>query len=159
MKIDFTNKVKVISFLLVTVTALLPLKEANAQRGSRYVLPPYAPSNTVVQPSYYRNYTPKVIRDNLQQRNTLVTTLFEKASDARWAGNYTTEFQLYDKIISLNPQEAQAYFNRGFIKKQYLNDRAGAIADFRMAFKLFQQQRDKYMTEASMEHLQQLSER
>lgn len=153
------KKVRAISVLLVTFTALLPFKEANAQRGSSYVLPPYAPSNTVVQPFYYRTYTPKVTGDNMQRRNTLVTTLFEQASDARRAGNYTTEFQLYNKIISLNSQEAQAYFNRGSIKQKHLNDRAGAIADFQAAFKLFKQQGDKYMTEASTEHLQQLSER
>jgi tetratricopeptide (TPR) repeat protein len=159
MKIKSMKKVKAISALLVTFTALLASQEANAQRGSSYVLPPYAPSNTVVQPFYYRHNTPKVPGDNMQRRNTLVTTLFEQASDARWAGNHTTEFQLYNKILSLNSQEAQAYFNRGAIKQKHLNDRVGAIADFRAAFKLFQQQRDRYMTEASMEHLQQLGER
>jgi tetratricopeptide (TPR) repeat protein len=160
MKIKSMKKVKAISALLVTFTALLPFQEANAQRGSSYVLPPFAPSNTVVQPFYYpRVKTPNVPGENMQRRNTLVKNLFEEASDARWAGNYTTEFKLYNKIISLDSQEAQAYFNRGSIKQKYLNDRAGAIADFRAAFKLFRQQGDKYMTEASMEHLQQLSER
>ena len=100
-----------------------------------------------------------LIPPNSQSVNSVVDSLYRQASDARWAGKYTTEFQLCTKIISLNPQEAQAYFNRGYIKRTHLNDRAGAIADFQVAFKLFRQQRNQYMTRASMEHLQQLSER
>jgi tetratricopeptide (TPR) repeat protein len=86
----------------------------------------------------------------------LMDSLFEKASDAKRNGNYLAAFQIYTKIISLNSQEAQAYFNRGFIRQLNLNDRAGAMADFRTALGLFRQRGDNYMTRASIEHIQQL---
>ena len=47
------KKIKAVSALLVTFTALLPFKEANAQFGSSYVLPPSAPSNTQILPCSY----------------------------------------------------------------------------------------------------------
>jgi tetratricopeptide (TPR) repeat protein len=46
----------------------------------------------------------------------------------------------YNQAISLNPQYANAYYNRGLLKDEKLNDRAGAIADFRTAAKLFRAQ-------------------
>jgi tetratricopeptide (TPR) repeat protein len=137
--------------LLVTLTTLPSFKQANAQRGSSYVLPPSAPSNTIVNPFYFPRTN--IPGGDTPQQDFLVRSLYSKASDARWAGDYTTEFQLYNKIISLDSQEAQAYFNRGSIKQSKLNNRAGTMADFRIAFELFQQKGDKYMTRASMEHI------
>jgi tetratricopeptide (TPR) repeat protein len=97
--------------------------------------------------------------DGSDQQSSLIDSLYEKASDANYQGNYAVAFQIYTKIISLDPQEAQAYFNRGDIKQSKLNDRAGAGVDFRIAAKLFRQQGDDHMTRASIEHIQQLSER
>lgn len=90
------------------------------------------------------------------RQSFVIDSLYEKASDARREGNYSQAFQIYTKIISLNPQEAQAYFNRGSIRQSNLNDRTGAMADFQIAVELFRQQRDNYMTRASIQHLQQL---
>jgi hypothetical protein len=53
MKIKSMKKIKTVSALLVTFIALLPFKEANAQFGSSYVLPPSAPSNTQILPCSY----------------------------------------------------------------------------------------------------------
>jgi tetratricopeptide (TPR) repeat protein len=90
--------------------------------------------------------------------SSLVRSLYSKASDAKLAGDYATAFRIYNKIISLDSQAAQAYFNRGSIKQSKLNDRAGAMADFRMAYHLFRQRGDQYMIRASMEHINQLNE-
>lgn len=158
MKTNSIKVIKVISTSIVTFAALLTCKQANSlPSGSRYVLPPSAPSNTIVNPFYFPRTN--IPGGNTPQQDSLVRSLYSKASDARWAGNYTTEFQIYNKIISLDSQEAQAYFNRGSIKQSKLNDKVGAMADFRKAFELFQQKGDKYMKRASMEHIQQLSER
>jgi tetratricopeptide (TPR) repeat protein len=83
-------------------------------------------------------------------------SLYEKASDARREGDYSAAFQIYTKIISIDSQEAQAYFNRGSIRQSNLNDRAGAMADFQIALQLFRRQGDDYMTRASLERIQQL---
>jgi tetratricopeptide (TPR) repeat protein len=90
------------------------------------------------------------------QRSPLIDSLYEEASNVKRKGNYSAAFQIYTKIISLDSREAQAYFNRGSIRQLNLNDRVGAMADFRIAVELFRQQGDNYMTRASMEHIQQL---
>jgi tetratricopeptide (TPR) repeat protein len=95
---------------------------------------------------------------NTSPQGSLIRSLFSKASDARWAGDYATEFRIYNKIINIDSQAAQAYFNRGSIKQSKLNDRAGAMADFRRAYQLFRQEGNQYMVRASMEHINQLSE-
>jgi tetratricopeptide (TPR) repeat protein len=95
-------------------------------------------------------------RDGSGQQSSQVDVLYAKASDAREKKNYAAEFQIYNKIISLNPRSAQAYFNRGSIKQEQMNDRAGALSDFQMAAKLFKQEGDSYMIRASSEHIEQL---
>jgi tetratricopeptide (TPR) repeat protein len=158
MKIKSMKKAKAILALLVTFTALLPFKEANAQLGSSYVLPPSAPSNTQILPCSYGDGEQCGFgkEDGSDQQSSLVDSLYAEASDKTHDGNYAAAFQIYTKIIRLNPQEAQAYFNRGDIKQSNLNDRDGAEIDFRIAAKLFRRQGDDYMTRASMEHIQEL---
>ncbi len=158
MKIKSMKKVKAILALLATFTTLLPFKEANAQSGSRYVLPPFAPSNTRTLPcSYAQCGFGK--KDGSDRQSSSIDSLYREASDANYKGNYAAAFQIYTRIISLDPQEAQAYFNRGLIKQSNLNNRSGAVVDFRMAAKLFRQQENNYMTRASIERIQQLSGR
>jgi tetratricopeptide (TPR) repeat protein len=111
--------------------------------------------------SYYiipgSDYRQPIPRDGSNQRYTEVDALYEKASDARWEKNYAAAFQIYNKIISLDPRSAQAYFNRGSIKQERMNDRAGALSDFQMSLKLFRQEGDSYMIRASSEHIEQLT--
>jgi tetratricopeptide (TPR) repeat protein len=111
--------------------------------------------------SYHINpgsdYRQPIPRDVSGQRYTSIDALYEKASDAREGKNHAAEFQIYNKIISLDPRSAQAYFNRGSIKQEKMNDRAGALSDFRMAAKLFRQEGDSYMIGASSEHIEQLT--
>jgi tetratricopeptide (TPR) repeat protein len=159
MKIKSMRKVKAILTLLVTFTSLLPFQEANAQLGSSYVLPPFAPSNTPILPCSSGVACGFGKEGGSDQQSSLIDSLYEKASDANYNGNYSTAFQIYTRIISLDPQEAQAYFNRGGIKQSNLNDGAGAAVDFRMAAKLFRQQGDDHMTRASIERIQQLNGR
>jgi tetratricopeptide (TPR) repeat protein len=94
--------------------------------------------------------------DGSDQSSSVIDSLYAKASDASYEENYAEAFQIYTRIISLDPQEAQAYFNRGSIKQSNLNDSAGAEIDFRIAAKLFRQQGDDYMTRASIQHIQEL---
>jgi Flp pilus assembly protein TadD len=51
-------------------------------------------------------------------------------------GDYVGAIQSYDAVVSLNPENARAYGNRGFIKLN-LGNRTGALADFRAAAELF----------------------
>jgi tetratricopeptide (TPR) repeat protein len=96
-------------------------------------------------------------RDGAGQQSSKVDALYEKASDATWNKNHAAAFQIYNKIISLDPRSAQAYFNRGSIKQEKMGDRAGALSDFRMAAKLFKQEGNSYMIRASSEHIEQLT--
>jgi tetratricopeptide (TPR) repeat protein len=100
-------------------------------------------------------YNPMYPHLGKPRQKSLVDSLYAEASDEKYKGNDAAAFQLYTKIISLDPQAAQAYFNRGSIKQEHHN-RAGAMSDFQMAFQLFRQGGDKYMTRASMEHIAQL---
>jgi hypothetical protein len=45
-----------------------------------------------------------------------------------------------NRTIELSPSLAEAYYSRGLLKRDRLQDRSGAIADFRRAAQLFQQQ-------------------
>jgi tetratricopeptide (TPR) repeat protein len=158
MRIKVMRKIKAISASLLTLAVVLTSQQANSlPSGSRYVLPPSAPSNWIINPANPL-YLPRP-NNGSGQRSSAIDSLYSKASDARWKNNYAMAFQLYSKIISLNPQEGQAYFNRGSIKQSNLNDRAGALQDFQTAHGLFQQKGDRYMIRASMEHIQQLSSR
>jgi hypothetical protein len=71
MKIKSINKVKAISASLVTLAALLTCKQANSYPlGSSYVLPPFAPSNTIVNPYYYpRMITPRLDKPNRENNS------------------------------------------------------------------------------------------
>lgn len=95
-------------------------------------------------------------RDGSGKQSSKVDALYEKASDATWNKNHAAAFQIYNRIISIDPRSAQAYFNRGSIKQEKMNDRAGALSDFQMASKLFKQKGDSYMIRASSEHIEQL---
>jgi hypothetical protein len=152
MKIKPMKRAKVISGLVLTLTAILTFKQANAQSGSSYVTPPYAPSNWIINPAnpiYYNPYytpVPPNPEDGSNSQSSLINSLYEEASDANYREDYVAAFQLYTKIIKLDPLEAQAYFNRGGIRQSEMNDLTGAERDFRIA-------------EASIERIQQLSER
>jgi tetratricopeptide (TPR) repeat protein len=46
----------------------------------------------------------------------------------------------YSQAIAINPKLAQAYYNRGIAKREKLNDKPGAIKDFKVAARLFREQ-------------------
>lgn len=150
------KKNKAISASLLTFVILLTGQQANSlPSGASYVLPPSAPSNWIINPANPA-YLPKP-NARPRQQYSAIDSLYEKASDARWKNDYSTEFQIYNQIISLDPQEAQAHFNRGSIKQARLNDPSGALKDFEVAYSLFHQKGDQYMIKASKEHIQQLT--
>ncbi|MFA9201943.1 MAG: tetratricopeptide repeat protein [Candidatus Nanopelagicaceae bacterium] len=62
----------------------------------------------------------------------------------------------YNKAISLNPKLASAYYNRGLLKFQKLNDRTGAIQDFRQAARLFREQGNNQGYQLAIKSLQAL---
>jgi tetratricopeptide (TPR) repeat protein len=158
MRIKVMRKIKAISALLLTLAVVLTSQQANSlPSGSRYVLPPSAPSNWIINPANPL-YLPRP-NNGSGQRYSAINSLYIKASEEKYNRNYGAAFQTYTKIISVDPQAAQAYFNRGSIKQDKLNDRAGALEDFQTAYGLFQQKGDKYMIRASMEHIRQLSSR
>jgi tetratricopeptide (TPR) repeat protein len=158
MRIKVMRKIKAISASLVTLAVVLIGQQVNAlPSGSRYVLPPSAPSNWIINPANPL-YLPRP-NNGSGQRYSAIDALYSKASEEKYRGNYAAALQTYRQIISANSQEAQAYFNRGSIKQSKLNDRVGALEDFQIAHGLFQQKGDKYMIRASMEHIRQLSSR
>lgn len=62
---------------------------------------------------------------------------FMKQAAARAdGGDYVGAIQSYDAVVLLNPENARAYGNRGFMKLN-LGDRTAALADFRIAAELF----------------------
>ena len=128
-------------------------KVANAQSSGSYGP---AGGRYVVPGSDYRQRIP-ASRDGSNQQSSSVDALYEQASDATWNKNHAAAFQIYNKIISLDPRSAQAYFNRGSIKQKNMRDQAGALSDFEMAAKLFRQEGNSYMIKAASEHIEQLT--
>lgn len=62
---------------------------------------------------------------------------FMKQAAARAdGGDYVGAIQSYDEAVSINPENARAFGNRGFMRLN-LGDRMGALSDFRAAAELF----------------------
>jgi tetratricopeptide (TPR) repeat protein len=61
----------------------------------------------------------------------------------------------YDQVIKLQPDDADAYFNRGLARYD-LEDKQAAIADFRKASELYQKQGDMSSFEKALEQIQEL---
>jgi hypothetical protein len=114
MRIKVMKKIKAISASLVTFAVLITGQQANAlPSGSRYVLPPSAPSNWIINPANpaYRSRP----YNGSGQGYSAINSLYRKASEEKYQRNYEGAFQTYTRIISVDPQAAQAYFNRGSI--------------------------------------------
>jgi tetratricopeptide (TPR) repeat protein len=62
----------------------------------------------------------------------------------------------YDRNVSLNPDASGAYYNRALLKKNKLNDRVGAIQDFRRAAQLYKSWGESENFKLSISHLQDL---
>jgi tetratricopeptide (TPR) repeat protein/S1-C subfamily serine protease len=62
----------------------------------------------------------------------------------------------YGQAIIINPKYSIAYYNRGVLKVVKLNDRAGAIQDFRQAAKLFREQGNTQGLQNALNALRQL---
>jgi tetratricopeptide (TPR) repeat protein len=154
MRIKSMKRVKAISVLLVASTALLTCKEANAQRGSSYVLPPSAPSNWIINPAN-PIYSPGGSTSSSDEN---LTSLFNRAIAEGEKGNYEAKARLFTEMIRINPQGAYSYYNRGLVKKNKLNDRSGAVEDFQMAAQLFRQQGKSSMYRESIRQIQSINE-
>jgi tetratricopeptide (TPR) repeat protein len=147
---------KIQYFLVASIATAIGLAEvANSQTFGSGSYGPAGGRYTVPGADYNQRIpTP---RDDSGQQSSKVDALYEKASDATWNKNHAAAFQIYNKIINLDPRSAQAYFNRGSIKQEKMNDLAGALSDFRMAARLFKQEGNSYMVRASSEHIEQLA--
>jgi arginine decarboxylase-like protein len=67
--------------------------------------------------------------------------------------NYQAAAEIYVRVIQKYPQSAQAHFNLGVLLKEHSNNRAMSTKLLRTAHKLFQQEDDRYMIEATERHL------
>lgn len=96
---------------------------------------------------------------NSRSVNSVIDSLYGQASDEMRRSNYVAASRIYMRIISLDPQEAQAYFNLGSILQSNLHDRGGALVNFQKALKLFRREGNNYMTRASIRHIRELTGR
>jgi tetratricopeptide (TPR) repeat protein len=62
----------------------------------------------------------------------------------------------YNQAIQLEPTNALAYYNRGVVKYVFLKDKPGAIADYRKAAELAQQQGKQQLYESLMNQIKKL---
>ena len=60
---------------------------------------------------------------------------FENALDKQNAGDYSGAISDYNKVIKINPKDADAYFNRGYSKYE-LGYSLGAISDYSKAIEI-----------------------
>jgi tetratricopeptide (TPR) repeat protein len=88
-----------------------------------------------------------------------VSTLYQQAFAEGERGNYAGEVQLYSQIVRIDPQAANAYYNRGLVKKNKLNDRVGAIQDFQNAAAIYRQKGERYMFQDCVNKIQSLGAR
>jgi tetratricopeptide (TPR) repeat protein len=56
----------------------------------------------------------------------------------------------YDRAIAINPQDANAYNNRGILKKDKLNDSQGALADYNKAIIINPEYANAYMNRGNL---------
>jgi tetratricopeptide (TPR) repeat protein len=137
------KKLNQLLIALVTLSTLLMCKPVRAQyirQAPIYVEPPY------IHQSDPRNNKP-----------SSTSTLYQRAFAESNRGNYTAEVQIYSQIIRIDPQAANAYYNRGLVKKNKLNDRAGAIQDFQNAAAIYRQKGEDYMFRDCINKIQSLS--
>ncbi len=66
--------------------------------------------------------------------------------------NYPSTLADYNQAISLNPKDAEAYNNRGFLKAYKLNDSQGALADYNQAISLNPQYANAYYNRGVLKH-------
>jgi tetratricopeptide (TPR) repeat protein len=92
------------------------------------------------------------------------TTTTPKANDYLVAGsrnyesgNYRLALSEYNRAITLNPSYATAYYGRGMLKAYQLDDRAGAIKDFRAAARIYRQKGRTRNLKDAIEQLQKLN--
>ena len=61
---------------------------------------------------------------------------YNRAIDKYEAGDMYGALSDYTKAIQIDPMDKQAYYNRGNLKREYLNDHAGAISDYTKAIQI-----------------------
>jgi tetratricopeptide (TPR) repeat protein len=70
------------------------------------------------------------IARTVQSSTLAADDYFVSAYQKNEQGNYQEALADYDRAIALNPNYANAYYNRGLLKVLKLNDPQGALADF-----------------------------
>ena len=75
--------------------------------------------------------------------NNLATNSYNSGTEKYWKGDYQGAVADYTKAIDINPQNSNAYSNRGAAKHD-LKDYQGAIADWNKAIEINPQNADAY---------------
>lgn len=100
---------------------------------------------------------PVVVFPQSRGINTINTTdYFERAVTKTSQGDYQGAIADYSQAISINPKNSMAYYNRALLFENKLNDRIGAIQDFRRAAQLYREQADINSLRAAISDLQRL---
>lgn len=75
-----------------------------------------------------------------ETKSAVADSLFAKAYSAQANGDVLASLKVYDEIIKTYPNHPKidkAYFMRGFIKYESLNDKSGALEDLKYLVKRF----------------------
>jgi tetratricopeptide (TPR) repeat protein len=139
-------KCAVVFAALVTISGMFP-DTAKAQVRNLY-------RDSVIR-SWSNNakiFYPRIKPDgsNVSEESTLMS---EAWNEQFVKENYQAAAQIYVRVIQKYPQSAQAYFNLGVLLKEHSNNREMSTKLLRTAYKLFQQEDDRYMIEATQRHL------
>jgi S1-C subfamily serine protease len=78
----------------------------------------------------------------------------ERASVKRKLEDFRGALADYDQAIKINPKGASFYFNRAGLKRGKLQDRAGAIQDYRQAARLYRERGDSNSAEFAVRMLE-----
>lgn len=73
-----------------------------------------------------------------------VETLFEQALEKANQGDFQGSVDGFTEVLRQDPQNADAYYNRGLIRGRYLEDLEGALADLNQTLRLKPNQADAY---------------
>jgi tetratricopeptide (TPR) repeat protein len=110
--------------------------------------------NPGAQGSVGRKQAASQLSRAIQLNPRYVAAYFSRAAIYEQIGEYTKSLADYDQVLSLTPNDADAYSNRGFLKSERLNDLQGGLADLNRAIAINPRVAHFYYNRANLKTLQ-----